>query len=166
MPLLKPRALLARLPPEARLLGLDLGEKTIGVAVCDPARKVASAVETLARSTPAADFAALARLAAGRGVAAYVVGFPRNLDGTEGPACARVRSFIDKFMAYGRANGVEPQLTLWDERLSTQAVERFMIEEADLSRAKRAARIDAMAATYILQAALDGFARMLAERPG
>lgn len=160
MPLLKPRALLARLPAEARLLGLDLGEKTIGIAVSDPGRKVASAVKTLERTKPAADFDAVFALAAERAVAAYVIGFPRNLDGTEGPACAKVRSFADKFMADGAKQGAEPVLMFWDERLSTQAVERFMIEEADLSRAKRAARVDAMAATYILQAALDGLAAL------
>jgi putative Holliday junction resolvase len=160
MPLLKPRALLARLPAEARLLGLDLGEKTIGIAVSDPARKVATAVKTLDRTKQEADFAAIDEIASTRGVAAFVLGFPRNLDGTEGPACARVRSFADKFMAHGAKRGVEPLLAFWDERLSTRAVERFMIEEADLSRAKRAARVDAMAATYILQAALDGLAAL------
>jgi putative Holliday junction resolvase len=160
MPLLKPRALAAALPAQARLLGLDLGEKTIGLAVSDPARRVASPVETLPRRDPKADFAAVVERAAARGIAAYILGFPRNLDGTEGPACARVRSFADKFMAFGAAAGAEPRIAFWDERLSTQAVERFMIEEADLSRAKRAKAVDAMAAAYILQAALDALQEM------
>jgi putative Holliday junction resolvase len=149
VPELSPAALKAALPKGARLLGLDLGSKTIGVAVSDGALLVASPVTTIRRGKFAADAAALLALADERGAAGLVIGLPVNMDGTEGPRCQSTRQFARNL------SGVRDMpYAFWDERLSTAAVERAMIA-ADLARAKRAKAVDRMAAGYILQGALD-----------
>lgn len=131
------------------LFGLDLGEKTIGIAVCDPDRMVATTVETIRRKKFTPDAERLAMLASERNVVGLVLGLPRNMDGAEGPRAQATRAF---------ARNLERILPLpvafWDERLSTVAVERDLIA-LDESRAKRAARIDEAAATFILQGAID-----------
>jgi putative Holliday junction resolvase len=140
------------LPPRGALIGLDLGTKTIGVAVCDPDRKLAAGVTTIARTNFTADAARVLALAAERSAAGFVLGLPVNMDGSEGPRAQSTRAFARNF-----AKLTELPIALWDERLSTAAVERELIAN-DVSRAKRAAVIDEHAAMYILQGALDRLA--------
>ncbi len=138
----------AVLPAGGRLLGLDLGTKTIGTALCDAGWSFASPADLIRRGKFAADKAVLAALIAAQNVAGIVLGLPINLDGTEGPRCQSTRAFARNIDDFGLP------VLLWDERWSTQAVERQMIAE-DVSRAKRAERIDKLAASYILQGAID-----------
>ena len=140
--------------PRGALIGLDLGTKTIGVAVSDPDRRLATGVTTLARSNFTADAAKLLALAAERSAIGFVLGLPINMDGSEGPRAQSTRAFARNF-----AKLTELPIALWDERLSTAAVERTLIE-ADVSRAKRAAVIDEHAAMFILQGALDRLANL------
>jgi putative Holliday junction resolvase len=142
------------LPPRGALIGLDLGTKTIGVASCDPDRRLATGVETVARRTFTADAQRLLALAAERRAVGFVLGLPVNMDGSEGPRAQSSRSF-----ARNLAKLTDLPIALWDERLSTAAVERDLIA-ADASRAKRKAVIDQHAAAYILQGALDRLARL------
>jgi putative holliday junction resolvase len=144
----------AMLPPRGALLGLDLGSKTIGVAASDPDRRLATGVETIARRNFAADAARLLALATERRAAGLVLGLPLNMDGSEGPRAQSTRAF-----ARNLARLTELPIALWDERLSTAAVERELIA-ADASRARRAAVIDQHAAAFILQGALDRLTRM------
>ncbi len=143
-----------RWPSRGVLIGLDLGTKTIGVATSDPDRRLATAVETIARKTFTADAARVLALAAERAAAGFVLGLPVNMDGTEGPRAQSTRAF-----ARNLARLTELPNALWDERLSTAAVERELIA-ADVSRDKRKAVIDQHAAVFILQGALDRLARM------
>jgi putative Holliday junction resolvase len=138
--------------PRGALIGLDLGSKTIGVAVSDPDRRLATGVTTVARSNFTADAAKVLALAAERSAIGFVLGLPINMDGSEGPRAQSTRAFARNF-----AKLTDLPIALWDERLSTAAVERTLIE-ADVSRAKRAAVIDQHAAAYILQGALDRLA--------
>jgi putative Holliday junction resolvase len=139
----------ALLPARGALVGLDLGAKTIGVAASDPDRRMAAPVETIARKRFSLDAQRISTLAAERRAVGYVLGLPVNMDGTEGPRAQATRAFARNF-----AKLTELPIALWDERLSTAAVERALIA-ADASRAKRKAVIDQHAATYILQGALD-----------
>ncbi len=141
-----------RLPAGQRLLGLDLGEKTIGLAISDRDLKVGSPLETLRRAKFTQDAAALAAICAERRVGGLVLGLPVNMDGSEGPRCQSVRQFARNL---DQVAGLELPVAFWDERLSTAAVERLLVQEADLSRRRRAQVIDKMAAAYILQGALD-----------
>ncbi len=142
------------LPPRGALLGLDLGTKTIGVAVSDPDRRLATGVATISRKAFTADAKQLIALANERHVAGFVLGLPINMDGSEGPRAQSTRAFARNF-----AKLTELPIALWDERLSTAAVERQLIA-ADVSRGKRAAVIDEHAAIFILQGALDRLARL------
>jgi putative Holliday junction resolvase len=146
--------LVAVLPPRGGLIGLDLGTKTIGVAVSDPDRRLASGVETIQRKTFTADVSRLFALADERRVAGFVVGLPINMDGSEGPRAQSTRAFVRNL-----AGRTPLPIALWDERLSTAAVERELIA-ADVSRAKRLAVIDQHAAAFILQGALDRLAHL------
>jgi putative Holliday junction resolvase len=137
------------LPERGALIGLDLGTKTIGVAVSDPDRRVAAPVETIARVRFGADARRILDLAAERRAAGFVLGLPINMDGSEGARAQSTRAFARNF-----AKLTDLPIGLWDERLSTAAVERALIA-ADASRARRKAVIDAHAASYILQGALD-----------
>ncbi len=148
----------AHWPERGALLGLDLGSKTIGVAVSDPDRRLAAGVETIARTNFTADAGRLLALAAERKAAGFVLGLPVNMDGTEGPRAQSTRAFARNF-----AKLIALPIALWDERLSTAAVERELIA-ADASRTKRAAVIDQHAAAYILQGALDRLARLKAAK--
>ncbi len=139
----------ALLPPRGSLLGLDLGTKTIGVATCDPDRRLATIVETIQRSKFTLDANRLLALADDRKAVAFVLGLPLNMDGSEGPRVQASRAFARNF---ARLSG--RPIAFWDERLSTVAVERALIS-ADMSRAKRANVIDQHAAAFILQGALD-----------
>jgi putative Holliday junction resolvase len=145
--------LAASWPARGALIGLDLGTKTIGVAACDPDRKLATGVETVARKKFTDDAARLLALAAERSAVGFVLGLPLNMDGSEGPRAQSTRAFARNFSRL-----TELPIALWDERLSTAAVERDLIA-ADVSRAKRDAVIDQHAAAFILQGAIDRLAR-------
>ncbi len=142
------------LAPRGALIGLDLGTKTIGVAVCDPDRRLATGVETVARKAFTADAQRVLVLAGERRAVGFVLGLPINMDGSEGPRAQSARAFARNFSRL-----TELPIALWDERLSTAAVERDLIA-ADVSRAKRKAVIDQHAAAYILQGALDRLATL------
>ncbi|GAB1715886.1 MAG: Holliday junction resolvase YqgF [Nitrobacter sp.] len=142
-------------PQRGALVGLDLGTKTIGVAVSDPDRRLATGVETIQRTTFTADASRLLAIAGERSAAGFVLGLPINMDGSEGPRAQSTRAF-----ARNLAKLIGPAIGLWDERLSTVAVERELIG-MDMSRAKRARVIDEHAAIFILQGALD---RLAAQR--
>src|SRR5579862_2989653 len=149
MPVLDLMDAASLLPARGALIGLDLGTKTIGVAVSDPDRRLAAPVETIARRRFKLDAERVLELAAERHAAGFVLGLPINMDGTEGARAQSTRAFAQNF-----ASLPELPIALWDERLSTAAVERALIA-ADASRARRKAVIDQHAAAYILQGALD-----------
>jgi putative Holliday junction resolvase len=140
------------LPARGALMGLDLGSRTIGVAASDPDRRLAAPVETVSRTRFALDAERLLALARERRAVGFVLGLPINMDGTEGPRAQATRAFARNFSKFTAL-----PIALWDERLSTAAVERELIA-ADASRAKRKAVIDQHAAAYILQGALDRLA--------
>lgn len=140
-------------PMSGPLLGLDIGDKTIGLAVSDGTRLIASPVDTIRRGKWPADLQSLADLIAERGVVGLVAGLPLNMDGSEGRRAQATRQIARNILKQ-----INLPMLLWDERLSTQAVERAMLE-ADLSRAKRGQKVDQLAAAYILQGALDALKR-------
>lgn len=137
------------LPQGGRLLGLDVGTKTIGTAVCDAGWTIATAAELIRRTKFSKDLEALRSLARAQAVTGLVIGLPLNLDGTDSPRTQSLRAF-----ARNLAAPLGLPILLWDERWSTQAVTRTLIE-ADTSRARRAELVDKMAAAYILQGAID-----------
>jgi putative Holliday junction resolvase len=139
------------LPSGGRLIGLDLGTKTIGTALCDAGWTFASPALLIRRRKFTQDRAALVELIAAQKVTGIVLGLPLNLDGSESPRSQSTRAFARNIADLG-------PVLLWDERWSTVAVERVMIEQ-DMSRAKRAERIDNLAAAHILQAAIDALVR-------
>ena len=145
---------LAALPPMRALMGLDLGDKTIGVAVSDTYRSVATPLETVRRKKFGVDAARLQVLITDRSVGGLVLGLPRNMDGSEGPRCQSTRAFARNFAALW-----DGPITFWDERLSTVAAEKALLE-ADTTRKRRAEVIDHVAAGYILQGLLDRLAVM------
>lgn len=146
----------AALPDRGALLGLDPGTKIIGVAATDPDRIVASPVEGIRRTKMAADAARIFELFDARACAGLVIGLPRNMDGSEGPSAQRARAFARNLLAVR-----DTPILMWDERLSTAAVTRGMID-ADTSRARRAQIVDQLAAAYLLQ----GVADRLRQAPG
>ena len=148
-PIVALEALPPLLAPNARLIGVDLGDKTIGLALSDTRRTIASPLETLRRTKFRPDAQRLLALAKLHDAGALVVGLPRNMDGSEGPRAQATRAFVRNL-----APLTELAIAFWDERLSTAAVTRTLIE-ADTSRKRRAALVDKMAAAYILQGALD-----------
>ncbi len=153
MPVLALMDAASLLPARGALIGLDLGSKTIGVAVSDPDRRLAAPVETIVRKRFNLDAERLFALAGERRAAGFVLGLPVNMDGSEGPRAQSTRAF-----ARNLAKLTELPIALWDERLSTAAVERALLA-ANASRARRKAVIDQHAAAYILQGALDRLAR-------
>lgn len=140
---------LAELPPSGALLALDPGSKTIGVAVSDPTRLIASALETIRRSKLAPDAARIFTLYDGRACTGLIVGLPLNMDGSEGPSAQGARAFGRNLLGIR-----DVPIAFVDERLTTAGAERALIE-ADASRARRAEVIDAAAAAYLLQGVLD-----------
>jgi putative Holliday junction resolvase len=136
-----------------RLVGLDVGTKTIGIATCDAGWSFATPVETIRRTKFTADMEALKAFITKHGIIGLVVGLPLNLDGTDSPRTQSVRAFARNLAPLGLP------LLLWDERWSTVAVERAMIE-ADMSRAKRAVKVDSHAAAHILQGAIDALVNL------
>ncbi|WP_421694968.1 Holliday junction resolvase RuvX [Aestuariivirga sp.] len=143
------REAIATIPAGKRLMGLDLGSKTIGVATSDRTRMIATPIETIARKKFTQDAERLLAIIAAENIGLIVLGLPINMDGTEGPRCQSTRAFARNF---ARLSPVP--VVYWDERLSTAAVERMLIQ-ADASRARREEVIDKLAAAWILQAALD-----------
>jgi len=141
-----PGAMAARAP----IVGLDLGEKTIGIAVSDLTRTIASPLALISRAKFTADAEQLLKLMESRGAAGIVIGLPINMDGTEGPRCQSVRAFARNLLRLK-----ELPIAFWDERLSSAAVNRMLIDEADTTRARRAEIVDKAAAAWILQGALD-----------
>jgi len=144
------------LAPDARLLGLDLGEKTIGLALSDRLLMVATPLETLKRGKFAADAARLDIIISEQGIGGLVVGLPLNMDGSDGPSAQSARAFGRNWV-----NRSTLPLIFWDERLSTMAVTRTLLD-ADASRKRRGEVVDKMAAAYILQGALDRLRRLKA----
>ena len=142
----------AALPHGGRLAGLDVGTKTIGVALCDAGWSFATPDKTIARTKFTADLAALAALCQAQSVRGLIVGLPLNMDGSDSPRTQSVRAFARNLAA------LDLPVLLWDERWSTAAVERAMIA-ADVSRARRKERIDSAAAAFILQGAIDALVR-------
>lgn len=150
MPIVDLSSLKSRLGRKQRLLGLDLGSKTIGLAISDPSLIIASPVDTIKRSKFTADARALIQLHQRDGVGGWVLGLPLEMDGQEGPRCQSTRQFAENFMAMS-----DIPIAFWDERLSSSVVNRFLIAEADMTRKRRSQVVDKMAAAYILQGALD-----------
>jgi putative Holliday junction resolvase len=140
----------AQLPPTGRLMGLDLGTKTIGVAISDAGRQIATAQHTVQRSKLTHDLDALDVLREERPVVGIVLGYPLNMDGTSGPRAQATRAFARELK-----DRLDCPILLWDERLSTAAIQRMMIDEIDMNRKRRSEMVDQLAASYILQGALD-----------
>jgi putative Holliday junction resolvase len=138
------------LPKGARLLGLDVGSKTIGLAVSNSDLTVATAIDTIRRIKFAKDFEQLKNIIEGRSIGGLVIGLPISMDGTEGPACQSIRQFSTNIV-----ERMDINITFWDERLSTSAVQRFLTDEADMTRKRRGEVVDKLAATYILQGAIN-----------
>lgn len=150
MPVFDLADLPAACPPNTPWLGLDLGEKTIGVAASDASRMIASPLQLVRKVKFTQDAEAVLKLMAGRNASALVIGLPLNMDGTEGPRAQSCRAFARNL------DRIRPTpVAFQDERLSTSAVERFLIEELDLTRKRRADVVDRTAAAWILQGALD-----------
>jgi putative Holliday junction resolvase len=138
------------LPTMGPVLGLDLGEKTIGVAVSDTSRSIASPLALIRRTKFTQDVETLFKLMEGRGAAAVVIGLPMNMDGSEGPRCQSSRAFGRNLLRIR-----DLPIAFWDERLSSAAVNRMLIGEGDVTRVRRADVVDKLAAAWILQGALD-----------
>ena len=147
------RELAGAMRPEQRILGLDVGAKTIGVALSDVGRTIATPCTTIRRGKFAGDAEALGTLIGEHDIGALVIGLPVNMDGSEGPRCQSVRQFAANLL-----ERIDIAVAFWDERLSTVAAERVLLE-ADVSRKRRAELVDKMAAAYILQGALDFLGR-------
>ncbi len=144
-------AFTALLPAHGRLLGLDPGTETIGVSMCDEQRTIASPLQLIERRKQSLDLLVLGEAVSDYTITGIVIGYPLNMDGTEGPRCQSVRAF-----ARALWESFKLPILLTDERMSTMAVNRMMIDEADLTRQKRAKHVDKLAATYLLQGALEG----------
>jgi putative Holliday junction resolvase len=163
MAIRNPTELRALMPRGKRLLGLDLGSKTIGLAIADPGFMVASPIGTIRRTKFTNDARELGKIIKEREVGALVIGLPVNMDDTEGPAAQSARQFAANLLQQPDLVGGELEIAFWDERLSTAAVTRMMIE-ADMTRKRRGEVVDKMAAAYILQGALDALAAHAAAR--
>jgi len=150
MAICKPSALKGQLARNQTILGLDLGTKTIGLALSDVGYMIASPLKTIARRKFTQDWAELAEVIQSRNAGALVVGLPIQMDGTEGARAQATRSFVSEVL-----KRADLPIAFWDERLSSSAVERMLTDEADLSRKRRAELVDKTAAAYILQGALD-----------
>jgi putative Holliday junction resolvase len=158
MAILTIEELAERLPPYQAIAGLDLGTKTMGLSVSDLGRRFATPRDVIRRVKFGIDAEALLSVAAREKIAAFVIGLPVNMDGTEGPRCQATRAFVRNM-----GEKTDIPFVLWDERLSTVAAERALIE-MDVSRKKRAERIDSAAASFILQGALDRLASLARDR--
>ena len=150
MPIVEPTEMKSALAPRARLLGFDLGTKTIGLAVSDSMLMVSSPLETLRRTKFTADAERMLALIAEKEVGGLVLGLPRNMDGSEGPRAQSTRAFANNM-----AGKIDLPITFWDERLTTAEAERVLIDQVDMNRKRRGEVIDKMAASIILQNFLD-----------
>lgn len=150
-------------PGAGRFAALDIGSKTIGVAICDSAQQLASPLETIKRTKFSKDMQVLAHLLKDYDICGYILGYPVNMDGTTGPQCDRVMSFADEMRSFPQFSGIEqgiiPWITLWDERLSTEfvneSVDKYVDKRKTKINAKDSGLIDKLAAQLILQGALD-----------
>ena len=161
MPVVAIAHLKALVPRGRRVIGLDIGAKTVGLALSDATLTIASALAVLRRGRYADDLARLSVLFAEQAVSGIVAGLPVSMDGSQGPQCQRVRQFARDLLQRS-----DLPLVFWDERWSTVAVERLLIEDADLSRRRRRQVVDRAAAAYNLQGALDAMRHAEAEVPG
>jgi putative Holliday junction resolvase len=150
MAIVEPAELNTALPTGGRLLGLDLGSKTIGLAISDSGLAVASPLDTIRRKRFTADAEALIALIDERGIGALVLGLPKNMDGSEGPRAQSTRQFATNLL-----EKIDIPIAFWDERLSTAEVQRILIDQADMTRKRRGEVVDKMAAGVILQNVLD-----------
>jgi putative Holliday junction resolvase len=148
-------------PYPARLMGVDFGTKTIGLAISNADQTIATPLQAISRTKIKNDMQAVGALAKAYDVGGYVFGWPLHMDGSRGASCDRVMSFIDEMSKYPQELGITPGMdmwiALWDERLSTSAVDNFLIHTADISRKRRRDVVDKLAAQHILQGALDSF---------
>lgn len=142
-------------PQNARLLGLDIGERTIGVALSDSGHSIATPLTLIERTKFTKDIQQLKKIITDYGVGGYVLGYPVNMDGTIGARCESVRHFGQEMENHSDIFGENPWIALWDERLSTVSVNKFLINDVDMSRTKRKQNVDKLAAQFILQGALD-----------
>ncbi len=149
----------AQAPRNVRLLGLDLGTKTIGLAISDEGQSVATPLQTIARKKFGDDIKALGKIVREFEIGGFVFGWPLNMDGSLSGSCDRVRSFADEMLRYPQELGMKPGADLWiaffDERLSTSAVHDFLINDVDMSRTKRQQVVDKLAAQLILAGSLE-----------
>ena len=152
MPIVELQSIKSHLSKNQCLLGLDLGSKTIGLAVSDPSFMIASPIETIKRTKFTADANRLMEIHKDRQIGGWVLGLPVEMDGNEGPRCQSTRQFAENFIGLS-----ELPISFWDERLSSSVVNRFLISEANMTRKRRGQVVDKMAAGYILQGALDSF---------
>ncbi len=143
--------ILKLLKPGQRIIGIDLGEKTIGLSVSDPAFRVASPITTIIRKKFTIDIIELKNVIHDYNIGAMILGFPLNMDGTKSKRCQSTKQFALN-LSY---NGIDIPMAFFDERLSTVAVEKILINEADMSREKRNKSVDKMASSFILQGALE-----------
>jgi putative Holliday junction resolvase len=155
MPLIEPNEMTIKIVPQARLIGLDLGTKTIGLAVSDSAYAVASPLQTIRRTKFTADAKQLLEIITEKNVGGIVLGLPRNMDGTEGPRAQSTRAFAQNMIGK-----TDLPIAFWDERLTTAEAERVLINQADMTRKRRGEVIDKMAAAIILQNFMDFIRRL------
>jgi len=155
MPLIEPNEMTTKIVPQARLIGLDLGTKTIGLAVSDSAFTVASPLQTIRRTKFTADAKQLLEIITEKNVGGIVLGLPRNMDGTEGPRAQSTRAFAQNMISKS-----DLPIAFWDERLTSAEAERVLIDQADMTRKRRGEVIDKMAAAIILQNFMDFIRRL------
>jgi putative Holliday junction resolvase len=155
MPIGHLKDIAAKRPVGKRLLGLDIGTKTIGLALSDSSHNIATPLRTVQRRKFTLDIQDMKTEIDEFAVGGYVLGFPLNMDGTEGPRCQSVRHFAEEMRNHPEIFGPNPWIAFWDERLSTASVEDFLVETVDMKRTKRKQIIDALAAQHILQGALE-----------
>lgn len=149
-------------PQNTRLLGLDIGTKTIGLALCDSKQSIATSLKTIRRTKFTKDIEELRPVIQDYQIGGYVLGYPVNMDGTQGPRCQSVFHFGQEMIHHPQIFGTNPWIALWDERLSTETVDSFLVDSMDMSRTKRKQIIDKLAAQHILQGALDFMAAVRA----
>ncbi len=151
-------------PKNTRLLGVDFGTKTIGLAICDEGQSIATPLNVIKRRKFTVDVQEFINIALEYEIGGFVFGWPLNMDGTHSASCDRVRSFIDEMIKYPQDQwikmGADVWIGLFDERLSTSAVHDFLVEDVDMSRTKRGQVVDKLAAQLILQGALEYLAKM------
>lgn len=158
MPILKRQDFKAALPPKTRILGIDVGTKTFGLAISDGTHTIATPLKTINRQKMKDDVVAYKQIIDEYNIGGCIVGWPLNMNGTEGPRCQATRGLMHSLLTeYHLQNSVDEEMPVmfWDERLSTQAMEKSLIREQNTNRKKRAKIIDQMAAQFILQGALD-----------